>query len=303
MSVVLDFLKFLAKATVLLGVVSVVGTTIFLAAVLGPRVMGVRETALECLDGITTSTFKQTQNSYILDAEGEVLVKLMDNRDSVYLESYEIPNKLKEMVIAVEDKRYMEHNGVDLKAIGKALVELVRNEDIVRGGSTISQQLARNVFLNFDQTFDRKLCEMFISIELEKRYSKVEILEFYLNNICYGGNVYGIAAAADKYFSKSVSELSLNEMAYLVGIPQAPSRYNPLLGVEAGMERRNTVLKVLEREGVLTSEQCAECLAEPIELNLASVEVNDYLSSYAIFCGVEKLMGLDGFQFQYVFRT
>lgn len=129
-------------------------------------------------------------------------------------------------MVSIEDKKFYSHGGIDFKAIIRAVWAMVRNGEVTQGGSTITQQLARTIFLNNDRTWQRKMEEIFIATELEKKYTKDEILEFYLNNIYFGNGYYGIQAAS-RYFDTDVSFLSLSQMAYLCAIPNNPTMYNP----------------------------------------------------------------------------
>ncbi|WP_135551142.1 PBP1A family penicillin-binding protein [Paenibacillus cymbidii] len=176
----------------------------------------------------------------------------------------EIPPLLADAFIATEDKRFAEHSGVDFISIGRALVKDVINRSAVEGGSTITQQLAKNMFLNADKTLFRKATEVSIAIALENHNTKDEILEMYLNRIYFGQSVWGIKAAAKLYFGKSnLNDLKLWEMATLAGIPKAPSVYNPITNAEKSKDRRATVLMLMNQQGYITDAERAE--AEAVE--------------------------------------
>lgn len=174
----------------------------------------------------------------------------------------DIPPLLADAFIATEDKRFAEHSGVDFISIGRALVKDIVNRSAVEGGSTITQQLAKNMFLNADKTLFRKATEVSIAIALENHNTKDEILEMYLNRIYFGQSVWGIKAAAKLYFGKSnLNDLKLWEMATLAGIPKAPSVYNPISNPDKSKDRRATVLMLMNQQGYITDAERAEAEA------------------------------------------
>lgn len=181
----------------------------------------------------------------------EVSVLGRENRELV--DKSEIPKKVAYAFIATEDKRFEQHAGVDFWAIGRALVKDVVARSVVEGGSTITQQLAKNLFLDFDKTFFRKGTEMSIALALEENLDKDEIMELYLNRIYFGKGAYGIKAASKYYFGKSdLNQLETWEIATLAAIPKAPAIYSPLGNPEKSKERRNVVLKLMYDQGYIT---------------------------------------------------
>ena len=144
-----------------------------------------------------------------------------------YVQVGELPNYVTNAFIAIEDRRFRTHFGIDPWGIARALFADIREGAFVQGGSTITQQLAKNLFLKPDRTFERKIEEAILALYLETRYSKDEILTLYLNRVYFGAGVYGIEAAAEKFFNKRAADLSLTEAAILAGVVKAPSRYNP----------------------------------------------------------------------------
>ena len=153
----------------------------------------------------------------------------------------------------MEDKEFYTHSGIDYKAIIRAMLANRKNNKIVQGASTITQQLARNIFLSQEVTWERKIKEMFAAYSLEKKYSKEKILEYYLNNIYFGNGFYGVESAARGYFNKSVSELTLSEQAFIAAIPNGPTKYNPFINFDNTLERRNVILNELYKEGYISS--------------------------------------------------
>lgn len=190
--------------------------------------------------------------------------------------SKEIPRVVKEAFVAAEDRRFYQHHGVDIIGILRAAWYNLLNRKIVQGGSTITQQLARNAFLSPSRTFKRKIQEIFLAILLERYYTKDEILTFYLNRIYFGEGAWGIGAAAKTYFDKQVEDLTLAETALLAGLVRAPSYYNPFKNPEEALARRNTVLKQMEECGFSTPEQVAKAQAEPLNLKRGMIYNPEY---------------------------
>ncbi|GGA24790.1 penicillin-binding protein 1F [Paenibacillus physcomitrellae] len=191
----------------------------------------------------------------VFDRSGKLMGELsVETSDPV--ESQDIPKLLKMAFVATEDKRFYEHSGVDFWSIGRAAVKDVVARSMVEGGSTITQQLAKNIFLTRDKTFFRKATEMSIAMALERQLSKDEILTMYLNRINFGGTTYGIKAASEKYFGISdLNKLEIWQMATLAAMPKGPSAYNPLRHPEASTARRAVVLDLMYEQGLITAEQ------------------------------------------------
>ncbi|WP_211229970.1 transglycosylase domain-containing protein [Desulfovirgula thermocuniculi] len=188
----------------------------------------------------------------------------------------EIPHVVKEAFVAAEDKRFYQHHGIDVTGILRATWYNLLNRKIVQGGSTITQQLAKNAFLSPSRTFKRKIQEVFLAIQLERHYAKDEILTFYLNRIYFGEGAWGIGTAAKTYFDKRVEDLTLAEAALLAGLVRAPSYYNPFENPEGALARRNTVLKQMEECGFSTPEQVAKAQAEPLNLKRGMIYKPEY---------------------------
>lgn len=201
-----------------------------------------------------------------------------ENRESVNIK--DVPERLKQAFIATEDRRFNEHSGVDLRAIGRALVTDVIHMSAVEGGSTITQQLAKNVFLSSEKTAFRKGTEMSIAFALDERFTKDEILEKYLNRIFFGSNAYGIKSAAKVYFGKSnLNDLKVWEIATLAALPKAPSRYSPLTHPDLSKERRAVVLRLMTDQGYITEAERAEAAAvDYVPPATASTGTKEYAS-------------------------
>ena len=179
--------------------------------------------------------------------------------------------------IAVEDKNFYKHKGFDYFRITKAIFENIKAKEIVQGASTITQQYARNLFLNFDKTWTRKWKEMWLTFELETHYSKDEILEGYLNTINYGHGIYGISNASKFYFNKDIKDLTLAEASILAGIPNSPSNYSPINNFDLAKERQKIVLERMYNNKYISKEDMEQALKE--ELNLYGVRENLNLTS------------------------
>jgi penicillin-binding protein 1A len=178
-----------------------------------------------------------------------------------------IPKSLQDATVAIEDERFYDHNGIDLEAIGRAAVRDITHGELAEGGSTITQQLVKNVYVTDELSFSRKIAEAYLARELEKKVSKDTILERYLNTIYYGENAYGVEAAAQTYFGKTVSELSLAECATLAGLPNAPSASSPMQNPEAALDRRNVVLQKMDDLDYISPEEADQIKATPIVLS------------------------------------
>ncbi|MFZ2583370.1 MAG: transglycosylase domain-containing protein, partial [Trichococcus flocculiformis] len=181
------------------------------------------------------------QTTVIYDRYGNEAGELYSQKGTFVTIDQISPN-IQTAVVSTEDKRFYKHTGVDPIGIGRAAVGFVLNGgNIVGGGSTLTQQLAKNAYLTLDQTLIRKAKELFLAFEIESKYTKDEILEMYLNNAYFGSGVWGVEDASQKYFGKPASEVSLSEAAILAGILKSPSYYNPIDNKEASIARRNTV--------------------------------------------------------------
>ena len=261
--------------------------------------------AVEVVDASDESTFRAEQTSLVYDVDGNEIKKLKGEKDVHYLEYDEIPDAAKLALIAIEDKNFTSHRGIDMEGIARAAVALIRNHgEITQGGSTITQQLARNIFLSFETTYSRKIQEMFIAVALEQKYTKEQIMEFYLNNVYFSNGYYGIESASEAYFNKEASELTISQIAFLCAIPNSPSRYDPYDHPDATMKRRDRILVSMYEEGYISKEQYDKSVAEEIEvLPKKETQSNDYAETYILKCAAESLMKERGFAFQYVFDS
>lgn len=206
------------------------------------------------------------QSTVILDRRGKELAKLYaeENRKDVALS--EIPVHLRQAVIATEDRRFYEHEGVDPLSITRALLVDISRGEKAQGGSTITQQYVKQAFVTSEKTLKRKVQEAILARKVEQRYSKDDILERYLNTIYFGHGAYGVEAASRVYFGHGVREVSLAEAAMLAGVIKSPGRYSPYLQPDAARSRRATVLAQMRSQGLIEEAQYAEAEATPIDV-------------------------------------
>ena len=282
-----------------------IGGNVMLKKATGQTLFGCMKEAKQLVDESTPETFRLAQTSYIYSDDGTQLAALSEDVDATYLEYDQIPADVVNAFVAVEDRTFWKNSGVDLKGIVRVCLNYVKSRgQVAEGASTITQQLARGTFLTNEKTLSRKIKEIFIAWELNKKYSKEQIMEFYCNSCCFANGIYGVEDASQKYFGRSVSDLSLSETAYLCSIPNRPEYYNPLRNSENAISRRNKILEDMYECGYITKEAGESALAENISVASVSDEDNkfyNYEVTYAINCAVRYLMKLDGFEFQYHF--
>lgn len=215
-----------------------------------------------------TGAVESAQTTRIFD-DGEsptLLAELHGAENRQILSSDDIPQVMRNAVVAIEDERFYEHVGVDFLGILRAAWANIRNQEIVQGGSTITQQYIKNAYVADEETLDRKLREAALAYQLEKRWSKEKILNEYLNIIYFGEGAYGIEAAAQEYFGVHASDLSLAQAAMLAGLPKAPSVYSPRRDPEAALGRRDLVLNKMYQQKYINSDQLQNALSTPLEL-------------------------------------
>ncbi|WP_042352170.1 transglycosylase domain-containing protein [Bacillus massiliigorillae] len=201
---------------------------------------------------VTIDDISLPSMSYITAGNGEVISQITNNEKRIYLADIDIPQVLKDAFVTTEDRTFFEHQGVDFASIGRAILVNSKQNDIKQGGSTITQQLARNLYLNQDKTYNRKLTELLYSFEIEKHYSKDQILEMYINAIYFGNGAYGIEAAAQTYFNKPTIQLSKGELLFLAAIPNNPSLYNPIKHFKETKIRQERIIDQLTQQNKLS---------------------------------------------------
>lgn len=248
--------------------------------------------------------FIRLEPTQIIRKDGE-LVREFTPTKYTYIENKDIPINVKKAFVSIEDKKFHTHDGVDYKANLRAGLALIKNKGkITQGGSTITQQLVKIMFLSTEQTYTRKIREVFLSWELEKKLNKDLIFEYYVNNIYYANGAYGIETASNYYFSKSSSELTLAETAFLVAIPNNPTIFNPIENKENTIRRQRLILLNMLEDEVITQEVYDEAIKQPIELDIAkksSYVPEDFEISYVMNSTIELIMEYEGFPINYKF--
>ena len=281
------------------------GGNMMLKKMTGQNLFQIAKEAKQMVDDSTAETFRLAQTSYIYSADGTQLAALAAEDDATYLEYKDIPADVVNAFVAVEDRTFWHNKGVDFKGIARVCLNYVKTKgQVAEGASTITQQLARGTFLTNEKTMSRKIKEIFIAWELNKKYSKEQIMEFYCNSCCFANGIYGVEDASQKYFGVDVNDLTLSQAAYICAIPNRPEYYNPLKNSENAISRRNKILEDMYECGYITKDAGESALSETIQVAAVSDEETtfyNYEVTYAIDCTVRYLMKLDGFEFQYHF--
>ncbi len=290
---------------VTLGVLIVIAVSIFyFYRTYGRQILQLQADAKLKARASTEDTFKASQTGFVYDADGNLISTLKSEKDVYYLNYEEIPEIAIKAMVVSEDRKFLEHDGVDYLANIRAAIALIKHKGkITQGASTITQQLARNVFLTQKVTYERKIEEIFIAQELEKKYTKAQIMEFYINDMYCANGHYGLQAAARGYFGKGVSGLSMSQIVFLCAIPNSPNRYNPLTNMANTLERRDRILKQLLDEGMISSEQYKEAVNEKIKLHQNKTQKRDYVETYTYYCAIRALMKEAGFTFRNQFES
>ena len=230
-------------------------------------------------------------NAFLMyDSQNELFFQGSGSQEWVNLE--DISDKLITATIYTEDKHFYQHFGFDFLRIAKAMFVNITSGSKSQGASTISQQYAKNLFLDFDKTWERKLKEMWITLQLEVHYDKDEILEGYLNTINYGHGMYGIQNAAKFYFDKNASELDWAEAAMLTGIPKSPSNYSPIVNFELAKQRQTNILYNLYQNDVISEEEYNQAVNE--ELTIVGEKNSQELYYVLSRCGDARVKFLRG---------
>src|SRR3954453_5374610 len=212
------------------------------------------------------------QSTLIFDAKGRLITRLEaeENRENVKLS--ELPRNLLDAVVAIEDDRFWEHNGGDVKAILRAAVTNTQAGEVEQGGSTITQQYVKNALLGDEKTINRKLKEAILAVQLERTSTKERILELYLNTIYFGNGAYGVEAASQEYFGTSASEIDLAQAALLAGLIQAPSNTDPYDSPDAALARRDVVLRRMGQAGFIEKPEADFATAQQLLVDAKPAE-------------------------------
>lgn len=270
----------------------------------GRDVLALKNKADQISRKASEESFKASQTSIVYAEDGSIISVLKSEKEVYYLAYNSIPKAAIDAVLVTEDKKFFSHEGIDYLANIRAFLALIKNKgEIKQGASTITQQLARTVFLTNEISFERKVTELFLAADLEKKFSKQQILEFYLNNIYYANGYYGIQAASNGYFGKGVKELTLSQIAFLSSIPNNPTVLNPLTHFDNTLERRDKILKQMYESGVISFSDYEDALNEEIVLSHSETTLHDYAESYTYYNAIRLLMEAEGFNFQTTFKS
>lgn len=276
---------------------------LILYAAVKPELDKCREIAYDKLAQMDRSDFSMLSDTVIYDKDGKQ-IGLINAGHYQYMDINHISMNLQNGYIAQEDRRFKNHNGVDWIATFRAGLALIKHGgEVTQGGSTITQQVIKNTYLTQERTFTRKIVEILLAPELEKKYSKADIMEFYCNTNFYGHRCYGVEAASLYYFGKHAEDLAPEEAAVLIGISNSPSAYDPVSHPDASKNKRDDVLKSMNEVEYLSNEDYEKAVSSPLKIVQKETEGTDenYQSSYAIHCAALELMKMDGFEFQYTF--
>lgn len=304
---ILDILVRLFQALLILAVIGIV--TVIVAFFVAkdkvePIFVDYVASADEIAEKSTASDFTINEGTVIYDVDGNLLAELYDTSFCTYLPYGDIPANCVNAFVAIEDRTFWENDGVDYKGIARVLYHYVlsRGKE-AHGASTITQQLTRTVYLTSDVSIERKIKEILVARKITKKYSKQQIMEYYINSCCFANGIYGIEGASQAYFNKPSNRLTLAEMAYLCAIPNRPSYYDPLVDSTRAIPRQRKILGDMLLCGYITEDEYNEAISENIVIAPDGKVgiVNDYLASYAIDCAVRYLMKADDYNFRYTF--
>lgn len=238
-----------------------------------------------------SQTLSPAASSQIYDCKGRLITTVHAEQNRLPVKLADTPKDLQNAFIAAEDIRFYKHHGIDPIGIARAVVSNIRHRDATgQGGSTITQQLARNAFLTQEQTLKRKLLEAVLAVEIENKYTKAEILEMYMNQIYFGQGAYGVQTASHVYFGKDVKDLNLAQCAMLAGLPNSPNYYSPFHNLQAAKYRQGVVLDQMAKYGYISQEQADEAKAQDLGLvKPGSNQDNNKVASYFVNYVVQQV--------------
>ena len=249
----------------------VITAVVFLGAVLGTvigAILNIPSWSPETLYGSETTT--------LYDRNGKAFYSLHAEENRIQVPLSLIPEHMKEAFIAVEDQKFYQHHGINPVAIARAAIVDIMKGEKAQGASTITQQLAKNAFLYPDKTWERKIKEMILSFQLESKYSKDEILEFYLNRIYFGSGAWGVQTASQTYFGKDVEQLNLAESSLLAGLVRRPNAYSPFKNPELAKNRQRIVLNCMVDCGFITQQEADEAYEQELNFKEPVKSQNQY---------------------------
>ena len=220
--------------------------------------------------------------SRVYTSNGELIATFHAEENRILIDSSQIPQYMKDALVATEDKSFYEHPGISIKAIIRALIADILHRQIVQGGSTITQQYVKNVYLTNEKTLTRKFNEALVAYQLEKNFSKDKILEMYLNTIYYGQGAYGVQVAAQTYFGVDAKDMNLAQCALLAALPKSPNEYNPFINIQKANERRNFVLGEMLKENYITQEDYENAVNTPIRVSAKPTDQDFGIAPYFV---------------------
>lgn len=295
---------FLVKLQMVLMLVVLAGMLYYNYGGYAKQIQELRRDAIRLVRESEQTTFIPSQTSILYDTNGQLISYIKGEKEADYVEYEDIPALFTTAMVSIEDKKFYQHNGIDFAALLRSAKAIVESGKLSQGGSTITMQLARNLYLDNGKRWERKLKEMFIAVELEKLYSKNKIMEYYLNNIYFANGYYGIQAACTGYFSCELGDLSLSQIAFLCAIPNSPSRYDPIVNFDNTIARRDRILSNMYEDGKITEATYLTAINEEIVLQPSpetKSQRNNYVDTYVYYCATRALMEMQGFEFKEYF--
>jgi len=287
----------------LLAAILIVGGMVFYRVY--PQLSEIRQTAISTFTNMDESDFRRMSDTEVFDSANN-RIGVISAGHYIYDSFADISENIRKAYVDQEDRRFYSHNGVDVVAMMRALVSYVKHRgSVTQGASTITQQVIKNTYLTQERTLERKLTEIIIAPELERRFGKDKIMEFYCNGNYYAHGCYGVEAASRYYFGKSAKDVDVWEAALLAGISNRPSTYDPVKHPDNALKKRNDVLKSMYACKDITEEQLEEYQKKPLNIvkTEQQVAVENYQTSYAIHCAALELMKNENFEFAYSFNT
>ncbi len=234
------------------------------------------------LDEERATTPALPQTSFVYAADGTLITSLHAEQDRVLVGSQKIPDVMRDAVIAIEDKRYYDHHGIDLRALLRAAYVDATSGRVVEGGSTITQQYVKQTYVGDEETLERKIKEAYLAWQLEDRLTKDDILTKYLNTVYFGNGAYGVQAASETYFDEPVARLTLSQAALLAGLIRAPNDYDPIAHPNIATRRRNQVLQSMAGLEMIDDDELAHAVARPVRLRVVRDTKQRYLAPYFV---------------------
>ena len=297
---------FLVKLQILFILVVLAGFLYYNYGGYAQQIQALRQEAVRLVRESDESTFIPSQTSIVYDTNGQLISFIKGEKEADYVDYEDIPAYFVTAMVSIEDKRYYQHDGIDFVALLRSAKAIIETRSLSQGGSTITMQLARNIYLSTEKSWERKLKEMFIAAELEKLYSKNKIMEYYLNNIYFANGYYGIQAACKGYFSCELNDLSLSQIAFLCAIPNSPSYYDPIVNFDNTITRRDRILTNMYEDGKIDEATYLTAINESIELKPSQEtksQRNNYVDTYVYYCATRALMEMQGFEFKEYFSS